>query len=70
MKSLFSNKDDGSCAICAHGRAANDGIKILCQKKGIVDASFCCRRYKYDPLKRVPHHAPALPKFDKSDFEL
>lgn len=70
MKSLFSKTKDGNCSICMHGRPANDSTKILCKKKGVVDASFCCRSYKYDPLKRVPSHAPVLPEFDKSDFEL
>jgi hypothetical protein len=69
-KSLFTENTDCSCAICAHGRPANDGSMVLCQKKGIVDSSFCCRKYKYDPLKRVPFHAPTLPSFDSSDFTL
>jgi len=69
-KSLFSKSSDCMCAICAYGRPANDSSKILCRKKGVVDASFHCGRYKYDPLKRVPHHAPTLPHYDSSDFKL
>jgi hypothetical protein len=26
----------------------------MCVKKGIVSASGACRRFRYDPLKRVP----------------
>jgi hypothetical protein len=71
-KSLFSRDsgDDGTCSICVHGRQSNDETKVLCTKKGVVDASYHCRKYKYDPLKRVPHHAPTLPHFDKDDFSI
>lgn len=68
--SLFTHKDEGRCEICIHGKTANDPTKVLCCKKGVVDASTHCHRYKYDPLKRVPHHAPLLPTFDSSDFKL
>ena len=71
-KSLFSksNDDEGSCSICMHGRPSNDGSKVLCCKKGVVDSSYHCRKYKYDPLKRVPHRTPTLPHYDSSDFSL
>lgn len=69
-KSLFSDKIEPSCEICARGKPSNDNSKILCQKKGIVDSCFHCRAFKYDPLKRVPHHMPPLPTFDKDDFKL
>lgn len=70
-KSLFSNQDESRCEWCAHGHPANnDETKILCRHKGIVDSAFHCRKYKYDPLKRVPKHAPKLPEFDSNDFSL
>jgi hypothetical protein len=27
---------------------------MLCDRSGVVDASHCCRRFRYDPLKRKP----------------
>jgi hypothetical protein len=69
-KNLFTNNDEGRCALCLHGKTASDPSKILCCKKGVVDAGSRCRRYRYDPLKRVPHHAPVLPSFDSGDFKL
>jgi len=36
---------------------------MLCEKKGVVDAGYHCRRFCYDPLKRdpgVPRSAPSL----------
>jgi hypothetical protein len=69
-KSLFSKNEDCCCGICVYGHPASDPSKVLCRKKGVVDASSRCRRYKYDPLKRVPRHAPELPHFDSGDFTL
>lgn len=70
MKSLFSESVEHRCAFCARGRASNDGEKILCPRKGIVEPGFSCRRFLYDPLRRVPRRAPALPQFDTEDFKL
>jgi hypothetical protein len=69
-KCLFSTSLEGRCAWCINGHPANDSTKILCNRKGIVDSSFFCRKYKYDPLKRVPISPPTLPQFDSSDFSL
>ena len=32
-------------------------------------AAVCnCKKFKYDPLKRVPHRSPALPDYEDSEF--
>ena len=31
-----------------------DGEHMICQKYGIVPAAHRCRKFRYDPLKRVP----------------
>lgn len=69
-KSLFFGGGERCCADCVHGRPANDTTRVLCRKKGVVDPTFRCRRYRYDPLKRVPHSSPKLPHFDSGDFSL
>ena len=45
---------------------------VLCSDKGPVDYDFCCRRYRYDPLRRIPRSpSQALKKeFKKEDFQL
>lgn len=58
------------CEYCAHARPSPDGETVLCAKKGVVAKDGCCRRYKYDILKRQPRRAPKLPEFDAADFEL
>ena len=32
-------------------------------------AYYACRKYRYDPLRRVPHRQ-SLPHFDPRDFSL
>ena len=50
---LFRKNMDPRCAYCQRGTPLEDG-KVICVKKGIVSASGSCRRFRYDPLKRVP----------------
>lgn len=69
-KDLFSKCSEGRCAWCMRGRPANDDTKILCERKGIVDSTYCCKKFKYDPLKRVPMPRPELPQFNNDDFSL
>ena len=69
-KSLFSNNEPHCCNCCRNGRVSNAGDKILCPHKGVVEADFCCKKYRYDPLKRVPPRPPTLPVFDSEDFKI
>ena len=42
------------CDYCQFGKRAKDGDKVLCEKRGLVDASFSCGKFTYSPLKRIP----------------
>lgn len=68
---LFRKKIERSCAYCVHGAKLEDG-QILCAKKGLKAESDKCRRFQYDPLKRIPAKAKALDfaKYDGDDFTL
>lgn len=68
---LFRKKMPRSCLYCAHATKL-DGDQLLCSKQGIVDADDACRKFKYDPLKRVPARPKALDlsKYDEEDFSL
>lgn len=72
MRQSITDKDsyEKRCGICALGRLSPDGESVLCPKKGITDVNGVCRRYKYDPLKRVPRKEAQLPSYNKEDFEL
>ena len=50
---LFRKDIEPRCAYCARAGRAGDG-EVVCSRKGIVPEDGRCRRFKYDPLKRVP----------------
>jgi hypothetical protein len=68
---LFRKKIERSCAYCIHGACIGDE-QILCAKKGIRTAEDQCRKFKYDPCKRIPPtlKAPDFQKYKDEDFTL
>ncbi len=65
----FGKQIEPSCSYCRHGSRFEED-QILCKKRGVVDPGFHCKKFRYDPLKRIPHRIAILPKMDQSDFEL
>ena len=45
---------------------------MICRRKGIVAAADQCRRFRYDPLKRVPARPKpqTFDRFHAGDFQL
>jgi hypothetical protein len=68
---LFRKKIECSCYYCAHGTKIDEEL-ILCIKKGVVSAEKPCRKFCYDPTKRIPPKQIPLDvsRFDKEDFSL
>lgn len=68
---LFRKKIQRSCNYCSNGTRLNDG-SVLCMRRGIVSQDGSCRKFKYDPCKRVPvkQKAPDFSKYDGEDFSL
>ena len=68
---LFRKKIERSCSFCLYGTILEDGM-VLCSKKGFRSLEDKCRRFKYDPCKRIPLKAKALDfsRYDKEDFSL
>ena len=68
---LFRKKIERSCSYCLHGTKLNDE-QVLCIKKGIVSSCGGCRKFAYDPCKRIPPRPKALDfsKYDEEDFGL
>ena len=68
---LFRKKIERSCVYCVHSTKL-DEEKILCVKKGICPIDHACRKFKYDPCKRIPAKAKALDftKYDEHDYSL
>lgn len=68
---LFRKKIERSCSYCIYGADLEDD-QILCSKKGIKTAADKCRKFKYDPCKRIPAKAKVLDfsKYDNEDYSL
>lgn len=65
----FGSKIAPACAYCVFGALAPDGKMILCSRRGVVSPYYSCRRFRYDPLMRVPRRQE-LPLPDPKDFTL
>ena len=68
---LFRKKIERSCAYCVYGATIEEDL-ILCSKKGIRTLEQKCRKFEYDPCKRIPLKAKALDfaKYSQDDFSL
>ena len=68
---LFRKKITRSCSYCQHGASVGEE-QILCVKRGIVSTNDSCRKFRYNPFKRIPPRVKALnfQKFDETDFSL
>lgn len=71
LKKLFGNYIEPACQYCCLGRDTSDGQKVLCEKAGVVLPSYSCKKFIYDPLKRIPtRQVTKLPPLEQSDFKL
>ena len=68
---LFRKKITRSCSYCQRGTALGCD-QILCTKYGVVSAYYSCRKFIYNPCKRIPPKMKALDlqKYNDTDFSL
>jgi hypothetical protein len=68
---LFRKKIERCCSYCAYGTKIDEET-TLCIKKGIVKTDGACRKFQYDPTKRIPVKQKPLDfsKYDEDDFSL
>lgn len=68
---LFRKKINRSCSYCQRGTAMGNE-QMLCTKCGIVSEYYSCRKFRYDPLKRIPTRMKAFDaeKYKETDFSL
>ena len=68
---LFRKKIHPSCSYCIHS-AKLDDEQVLCSKKGMMPITGKCRKFLYDPCKRIPPKAKTLDfsKYDQEDYTL
>lgn len=70
MSSMFNKDLPHSCKYCVFGKASLFNGEILCEKRGVTLGSDYCRKYKYDPLKRVPERIKIADGYNPEDFSL
>ena len=68
---LFKKRIEKSCSYCAYCTKLSDE-QVLCIKRGVVSLYGKCRKFVYDPCKRIPTMPKAVDfhKYDKEDFSL
>lgn len=68
---LFRKKIEKSCAYCKYGVKLDDDT-VLCAKKGLRTLPDKCRKFDYDPIKRIPLKPKPVDfqKYDLEDFSL
>ena len=68
---LFRKKIEKSCSYCQFSTKLDDD-HALCIKKGVVDLYGKCRKFLYDPTKRIPSKpkAPDFDQYTQEDFSL
>lgn len=68
---IFRKKIQKSCTYCTYG-VKLDSEQVLCSKRGTMPAEGKCRKFEYDPCKRVPSRPKPLDfeKYDSEDFSL
>ncbi|MGN1080617.1 MAG: hypothetical protein ACI4QV_00860 [Acutalibacteraceae bacterium] len=69
MSKLFE-KHAKACGICSFGIQDENNRVVYCKKRGVMDYGDCCRKFKYDPLARVPKIQKPLPAYTKEDFDI
>lgn len=68
---LFRKLIPKSCTYCINGTKLNED-EILCIKRGVVCITGKCRKFIYDPCKRIPPKPKAadFSKYSNDDFSL
>jgi len=68
---LFRKKILRACEYCRNGTCLGDD-EYLCMKRGVVQHREKCKKFVYDPCKRIPCKPKAIDfqKYDEHDFSL
>ena len=67
MKKLFGNNIKPECQYCDIAKIEQESF-ICTKNKEIINNK--CKKFVYNPLKRVPKTSPALQQFSPEDFSL
>ncbi|MBR2615088.1 MAG: hypothetical protein IKC69_00205 [Clostridia bacterium] len=59
---MGKRKLERACALCEYGREIQEGEYCICEKKGVVDPTSHCSKFRFDPLK-IKVSVKKLPEF-------
>lgn len=48
------------CELCRFSAEIQTTEDMLCEHRGVVDRDYSCKKFVYDPLKRIPKRPPEL----------
>lgn len=68
---LFRKKIERACSHCEFATKIDDE-QVLCIKKGVQACNSKCRKFVYDPCKRIPAKAKPLDfeQYNDRDYSL
>lgn len=70
MKEMFNKDIVKKCAHCCNSLPLSNNGEMACKIRGIVNSDDLCRKYKYDPLKRVPKAQKIADNYSADNFNL
>lgn len=56
------------CVYCEKSTLLAGEEYVLCPRKGVVSQNYVCRRFLYDPLKRIPKKPQPIPIPEAEEF--
>lgn len=59
-----------NCRYCRYNSADEHDPDDQVKCPNYTEGAECCRRYEYDPTKRVPKNTPRLGNYTQDDFSL
>ena len=69
-KILYGKNANKQCACCENAVLAGDEIHMYCIRHGLMEKHNSCRRFIYDPIKRIPKMHPTLNNYTEFDFSI
>lgn len=69
-KKILGENIEPKCEYCQFGNISPESDTVLCLKKGVLNRDDSCKKFRYDPLKRIPRQAPEPLPYSAGDFSL
>lgn len=71
LNQLVRKNIEPRCTYCANSTPLEKEPYLLCRKRGVVEGGDHCRRFRYDPFRRIPPKPAKLCfHFSEDDFSL